>query len=167
MRILIALSVNLLFFSVARRSLNIFLALFNNPRSYNLDLIHRLVLCPSLYKPNPLYNPQATLHPPKNRMLPIQPWRRSQRNKKLTSVCILSTIRHAQNPRACMFQPRIYLIFELFTINRSTTTPSAGRIASLQHEVWNDAVEDDVVVVAALGEGGEVVACLKKHNLSV
>ena len=65
-----------------------------------------------------------------------------------------------------MLQSRINLVFELFTVDGSATTPGAGGIAGLQHEVWDYAVEDDVVVVAALGESGEVVAGLK-NSLSV
>ncbi len=65
-----------------------------------------------------------------------------------------------------MLQARIDLIFELFTVDGSTAAAGAGRIAGLQHEVWDDAVEDDVVVVAALGEGGEVGAGLEDKLLA-
>ena len=59
-----------------------------------------------------------------------------------------------------MLQARIDLVFELFTVDRGTTSAGAGGVAGLQHEVWDYAVEDDVVVVATLGEGGEVGAGL-------
>ena len=61
-----------------------------------------------------------------------------------------------------MLQSRIDLIFELFAVDGSAAAAGTGRVAGLEHEVWDYAVEDDVVVVAALGEGGEVVAGLKK-----
>ena len=65
-----------------------------------------------------------------------------------------------------MLQARIDLIFKLFTVDGSAAAAGAGRIAGLQHEVWNYAVEDDVVVVAALGEGGEVGAGLENGLLA-
>lgn len=36
----------------------------------------------------------------------------------------------------------------------------ASRIAGLNHEVGDYAVDDDIVVVAPLGQGCEVLACL-------
>ena len=59
-----------------------------------------------------------------------------------------------------MFQSRIDLVLELFTVYGSTAATGAGGVAGLEHEVWDYAVEDDVVVVAALSEGGEVGAGL-------
>ena len=63
-----------------------------------------------------------------------------------------------------MLQSRIYLIFEFFAVDGSATAAGAGRVAGLEHEVWDYAVEDDVVVVAALGEGGEVGAGLENSR---
>ena len=166
MRGLIALFVQVFFFSLLLSFSNTILALFNNPSSYNLDLIHGPILRPRLHKAHPLHNPQPTLHPSKNRMLPIQPRRRRQSDEELTPIRILTTIRHTQNPRPGMLQSWIYLILKLFAIYRSATTPSSCGIAGLQHEVRDDAVEDYIIVVAALGEGGKVVAGLK-NSLSV
>lgn len=131
--------------------LTTFLALLNNPSSYNLDLIHRPILRPRLNEPHPLHNPQPTLDPPENRVLPIQPRRWRQRDEELTSIRILPAVRHTQYPRSRMLQARIYLILELFAVDGGATTSRAGGIAGLQHEVWDYAVEDDVVVVSALG----------------
>ena len=61
-----------------------------------------------------------------------------------------------------MLQSGIYLIFKLFAIDGSAAAAGAGRVAGLKHEIWDDAVEDDVVVVASLGEGGEIGAGLEK-----
>ena len=100
-------------------------------------------------------------------MLPIQPRRRRQRDKELTPIRILPTIRHTQDPRPRMLQSRIDLIFELVAVDRSAAATGTGRIAGLEHEIWDYAVEDDVVVVPALGEGGEVVAGLRNNSMSV
>ena len=59
-----------------------------------------------------------------------------------------------------MFQARMYLVRELVAKDGAATAAGAGGVAGLEHEVWDDAVEDDIVVVAALGEGGEVLAGL-------
>ena len=154
------------FFLFLRILLATFLTLFNNPGSYNLDLIHRPIFRPRLHKPHPLHNPQPTLDPPENRVFPIQPRRWRQRDEELTPIRVLPTIGHTQYPRPRMLQARIYLIFELFTIDGCATTSRTGGIASLQHEVRDDAVEDDVVVVPALGQSGEVVTGLE-NSLSV
>ena len=145
-----------------RGLLNTLFILFNNPSSYNLDLIDWSIFRPRFHQPHPLHNPQPTLHPPKNCMLSIQPGRWGQSNEELTPVRVLPTVRHAQDPRPGMLQSRIDLIFELFSVDGSAAAAGTGRVAGLEHEVWDYAVEDDVVVVAALGEGGEVVAGLKE-----
>ena len=93
-------------------------------------------------------------------MLPIQPRRRRQSNEELTPVRILPTIRHTQDPRPRMLQARINLVFKFFTVDGGATTAGASGVAGLQHEIWDYAVEDDVVIVAALGEGGKVGAGL-------
>lgn len=140
---------------------NSFFALFDNPSFYNLDLIHRPILRPRLNKPHPLHDPQPTLHSSENRVLPIQPRRRRQRDEELTPVGILPTIRHTQNARPGMLQSRIDLIFELLAVDGSATAAGTGRIAGLQHEIWDYTMEDNVIVVAALSEGGEVGASLE------
>ena len=60
-----------------------------------------------------------------------------------------------------MLQPGVDLVVEFVAVDGGAAAAGAGRVAGLQHEVGNDAVEDDVVVVAALGEGGEVGAGLE------
>ena len=93
-------------------------------------------------------------------MLPIQPWRRRQRNKKLTPIRVRPAVRHAQHSCPRMLETRVGLVFEFFAVDRAAPAAGAGRVARLKHEVWDYAVKEDVVVVAALGEGGEVLAGL-------
>ena len=52
------------------------------------------------------------------------------------------------------------LILEFFTIDAAAAAARARRVAALDHEVGNDAVEDGAVVVAARGERREVLARL-------
>ena len=52
------------------------------------------------------------------------------------------------------------LILKLGPIDGCATTTGARRIAALDHKALNDAVENDVVVLASLGQGSEVLTCL-------
>lgn len=57
-----------------------------------------------------------------------------------------------------MFQLRRYLVFELLTVDGGPTSPCTGGVTGLEHEVGDYAVEEEGVVVATGGEGGEVCA---------
>lgn len=59
-----------------------------------------------------------------------------------------------------MLQARMYLILELLAVDGAAAATGAGGVAGLKHEVWDYAVEDYVVVVAALCERGKVLAGL-------
>lgn len=91
-------------------------------------------------------------------MFPIQPRRGRQRHKKLAPIGIRPAIRHAQYTRARVFERSADLVLELFAVHGAAAAAGAGRVAALDHEGGDDAVEDCVVVVAAGGEGAEVSA---------
>lgn len=59
-----------------------------------------------------------------------------------------------------MFEGGGYLVFEFLAVDGGPAAAGARGVASLEHEVWDDAVEEEGVVVAARGEGGEVCAGL-------
>lgn len=59
-----------------------------------------------------------------------------------------------------MLQRRMNLIFEFVPIDRAATSPCASRISCLDHEVRNDPVKDDLVVVSSLRQTCKVVARL-------
>jgi len=52
------------------------------------------------------------------------------------------------------------LVGESAAVDGRASAAGAGGVAGLDHEVADDAVAGDGVVVAGGGEGGEVVACL-------
>lgn len=53
-----------------------------------------------------------------------------------------------------------YLVGEFLAVDGGAAATGAGGVAGLDHEVGDYAVHEEVVVVAALGEGGEVLAGL-------
>lgn len=57
-----------------------------------------------------------------------------------------------------MFQRGFDLICEFLAVDGGATTAGARGVTALDHEVGDYTVEDDVVVVAAGGEGAEVFA---------
>ena len=95
-------------------------------------------------------------------MLPIQPRRRGQRDEKLTPISIRAAIGHAQDAGAGVFEGGVDFVGEggVVVVDGGAPATGAGGVAGLEHEVWDYAVEEDGVVVAALGEGGEVGAGL-------
>lgn len=133
------------------QSLNSFFTFLYHPRLQDLDFLYWAVLGCSLYQTHPLNYPQPIFDSPKNCMLPIQPRCWGQGDEELTTVRVGATVRHAQYTSTCMLERWINLVFKLLPIYRSATAASACRIARLQHEVGDDSVEDDIVVVAALG----------------
>lgn len=60
-----------------------------------------------------------------------------------------------------MFEILVNLVFELFAVYRVSASPSARGIASLDHEVGDNAVEDDIVVISALGQSREILTGLR------
>lgn len=83
-------------------------------------------------------------------MLPVQPGSRSQSNEELASIRVGTAVCHTQDARPRVFQAGVDFVCELFAVNGATASTGSGRIACLKHEVGDDAVEDDVVVVAFL-----------------
>lgn len=56
------------------------------------------------------------------------------------------------------------LVLELVAVDRSAAAASAGWVAGLDHEVGDDAVDQEVVIVASLSEGLEILACLEQRG---
>lgn len=91
-------------------------------------------------------------------MLSIQPGRRRQRDEELAPVRVGSGVCHAEYTGASVLQVIPNLVLELFTVDAGAAPSRTGRIAALDHEVRDDAVEDGVVVVVARCQGAEVLA---------
>jgi hypothetical protein len=60
-----------------------------------------------------------------------------------------------------MFQGGRDLVFEFLAVDGGTAAAGSRRVAGLEHEVGDYTVEEEVVVVAASGEGFKVFAGLE------
>lgn len=100
-------------------------------------------------------------------MLAIQPRRGRECDEELAAVRVRTTVRHAQNPGPSMLQSRMNLVLELFAVDRAASATGSSGIASLYHEVRDDAMEDDVVVVASLSESRKVLASLQDQEYQI
>lgn len=118
------------------------------------------VLAIPFHQPHPLNHPQTTLHSAKDRVLAVQPRSRRKGDKKLTAVGVRTAVRHAQDACASMFQVIADLVFEFLAVDGASSATSARGITGLDHEVRNDAMEDDVVIVASLRKSHKVFAGL-------
>lgn len=134
--------------------------ILNHSRFDNLDLILGTILHTRLDKPQPLNRRHPTLDPAEDGVLAIQPGRRGEGDEELAPVGVGPGIGHAEDARAGVLERRVDLVLELFAKDGAAATAGAGRVAALDHEVGDDAVEDGGVVVAAADEGGEVLAGL-------
>lgn len=126
----------------------------------NLYILYRFVLSVCLDHAQLSHNAHALAHAAKDSVLSIQPRRRRQGDEKLASIRIRAAVCHAQNSSAGMLEGGRNLVLELGAIDRCPAPPGARWVAALNHKVGDDAVEDEAVEVIALGEGGEVLACL-------
>src|ERR1700735_901164 len=67
---------------------------------------------------------------------------RSHSNKKLAAVSVRAGVSHGKETGLCVFQRRMKFVGELVT---GTAAAGALRASALNHEVGNDAVEDEAI----------------------
>ena len=88
-----------------------------------------------------------------DRVLPIEMGRGLVGDEELAAVGIRSGIGHRKDAGFGVLQRAVDFVGKLVA---RTATAGAGWISALDHEVGNDPVEGDPVVVAALGEVEEI-----------
>lgn len=141
-------------------------ALFHHSCANDLDLVHRSVLAASLDQTHALDDPHPTLHPAEDCVLAIQPGRRRKSDEELTAICIGAAVRHAQNSGTGVLEVITDLILEFLAVDGAAAAASASRITGLDHEVGDDSVENDIVVVSSLRESRKVLAGLEELALA-
>lgn len=129
-------------------------------RPNDLHFVHWSILSICLDQTHSLNHSHATLHATEDSMFAIQPWCWRKGNEELTAIRVGTTVRHAENTGTSVFQVVADFVFEFLAVDRASSSTGAGGITGLDHEIGDDAVEDDIVVVAALCEGREVFAGL-------
>lgn len=105
---------------------------------------------------------QPRNRPPKNRVLLIQPRRSRRRNEKLTPVRPWPRIGHANRIRPIVLQIVAKLIFKLLSPDAFAAGTVSKGVSGLDHEFWDDAVEDHAFEVPASGVTDEVLDCERR-----
>lgn len=132
----------------------------------NHDVLQRPVsiVCPCTAN---LVNDIHTCHHlSEDSVLAVQMRGRCQRDEKLASVGARTAVGHGQDSLASMLERRVEFVFKLAAEDGATTTTGTSRIATLDHEVGDDAVEYNVVVLARISEAGKVLAGLYDYTVS-
>ena len=98
-------------------------------------------------------------HFTEDRVLAIQMRGRKVGDEELAAIRLRAGVRHAQDTRFAVLQRWVDLVFKLVA---RTARARARRIAALDHEILDHAVELHAVIVAVLGEVQEV-RCRERH----
>lgn len=93
-------------------------------------------------------------------MFPVEPGRRCERNEELGTVGIGPRVGHAEDARTRVLEANRDFVLKLVAIDGAAASPCACRVATLDHEVGNNTVEEGGIEVAAADESGEVGAGL-------
>ena len=108
----------------------------------DLYILERLIGLIRLRVFNRMNGLQPRNRPSKNRVLLIQPRRSRRRNEKLTPVRPGSGVGHAHRIRPIVLQIVTELVFKLFPPNAFASGTVSEGVPGLDHEFWNNAVED-------------------------
>jgi predicted transcriptional regulator len=84
------------------------------------------------------------------------------RLQELGAVGARARVGHAERALAVVPERRDELVLELAAVDGRAAATGTGGVTTLDHEALDDAVEDDVVVLAGCGEGGKVLAGLRE-----
>lgn len=148
-------------------------AVLQNPSPQDLYLLDRPVLSIRLNEAQPAHDAHTALDAPKDGMFAVEPRRGREGDEELAAVRVGPGVGHGQDAGAGVLELRRLggggggggwyqgdLVLEFLAVDGGAAAAGAGRVAALDHEGGDDAVEGRRVVVPALGEGEEVGAGL-------
>lgn len=99
----------------------------------------------------------------KNNVMAVQPWTWDSGDEELGAVGVWAGIRHRKLTRLGVLDVEV-LVLELVAVDGLTAVAvEVGDVTTLDHEPWNDSVEDGVFVAKALfarAQGSEVLSGL-------
>ena len=98
----------------------------------------------------------AVNHFAKNGVAHVEPWCCHGGNEELTAIGAWSCVRHRQQSWPIKGVGAHALVFKIFTPNRFATTARASWIATLDHELFDNTVKNDAVVIAVFGMSTKV-----------
>ena len=127
----------------------------------NHNILERPVPRISPSRTNPIHNIHSRDNLTEDSVLAVEMRRGSQGDEELAAVCAGPAVGHGQDALARVDERAVKLVLELCAVDRGAAAAGACRVAALDHEVGDDAVENDVVVFVGVGQGGKVLACLR------
>jgi len=109
---------------------------------------------------NGVNNVHSALDAAEDGVLVVEPGGFVKGDEELRAVGVFAGIGHAEDTLAGVFEAAVELIPELAAPEGLAAATSTGGVTTLDHEVLDDAVEDDAVVVTLPREPGKVLASL-------
>ncbi len=89
-------------------------------------------------------------------MFPVEMLTGTIRDEELATIRSLALVSHTDHPPHVVTQWSVEFIFEVFTPAARPSSAGTCRVATLQHEVSDITVEDDIFVVSFLRQLDEV-----------
>ena len=140
---------------------------FDDSSSKDLDLFDWSIGLTGLHQTHALNDPQPGRHSTEDGMLAIEPRRRCQRDKPLTTVGVGPAVGHAEHARPGMLQARVNLILKLVAVDGGASSTGAGWISTLQHEIGDDPMDETAMVVPSSTQLHEIPTRLSNDVKSV
>jgi len=131
--------------------------------AHDLDLLSRSVATSRRHASQPIHDRHAVplKHDvSKHGMLAIEMRCWAERDEELRTIRAWPAVGHAQGSLVLVSKRRHELVLEFGAVDAGASAAGTRWVTALDHEALDDAVEDDVVVLAGCGEGGEILAGL-------
>ena len=124
------------------------------------DVLHGLVGSASLDAAELVDNIHTLYDLAEHSVLAIEVRSRTEGDEELASIGAGTGVGHAKRTLAVVLERRYELVLELGTVDGGAACTGSSRVTALNHEAWDDTVEDDVVVFTGGCESGKVLTGL-------